>query len=120
MPGLGAEFDKLGSQLSEAPGNFKKDVAKMFGMTDDEPTKANLRDDFGIKKNTAEDIVEGSLFPGGGVMKVTQTELPAEPQFEPGTLEFIQEQGRRNVEAFPNVLGTDEFGQAVLKKLGIQ
>ena len=120
MPGLGAEFDKFGSQLAAAPGELKKDVAKMFGMLDDEPTKVNLREDFGIKKNTAEDIVEGSLFPGGGVMEVTQTELPAEPQFEPGTLEFIQEQGRKNVEAFPDVLGTDKFGQAVLKKLGIQ
>ena len=140
MPGLGDEFDKLGSQLAEAPGNFKKDVAKMFGMTDDEPTKANLRDDFGIKKNTAEDIVEGSLFTednykqmfgepmidlAGGlgplpIPQVNQTDLPARSKFQPGTLEFIQEQGRKNVEAFPNVLETDDFGQAVLKKLGIQ
>ena len=140
MPGLGDEFDKLGSQLAEAPGNFKKDVAKMFGMTDDEPTKANLRDDFGIKKNTAEHIVEGSLFTednykqmfgepmidlAGGlgplpIPQVNQTDLPARSKFQPGTLEFIQEQGRKNVEAFPNVLETDDFGQAVLKKLGIQ
>ena len=119
MPGLGDEVDRFMTQLAAAPGGFKKDFVKMF-TKDDEPTKANLRENFDIKKNTAEDIVEGSLFPGGGVMEVTQTELPAEPQFEPGTLEFIQEQGRRNVEAFPNVLGTDEFGQAVLKKLGIQ
>jgi len=139
MPGLGAEFDKLGSQLAEAPGNFKKDVAKMFGMTDDEPTKANLRDDFGIKKNTAEDIVEGSLFTednyrqmfgepmidlAGGegpqpLGKVTETNLPAKSQSEPGTLEFIQEQGKKNVEDFPNVLETDKFGQSVLRKLGL-
>lgn len=62
MPGLGAEVDKFATQLAAAPGEFKKDVSKMFGMTDDEPTKANLREDFDIKKNTAEDIVEGSLF----------------------------------------------------------
>ena len=140
MPGLGAEFDKFGSQLAAAPGELKKDVAKMFGMLDDEPTKVNLREDFGIKKNTAEDIVEGSLFTednyrqmfgepmidlAGGegpqpLGKVSETKLPAKSQFEPGTLEFIQEQGKKNVEAFPDVLGTDKFGQAVLKKLGIQ
>ena len=61
MPGLGAEVDRFTTQLAEAPGNFKKDFIKMF-TKDDEPTKAVLREDFDIKKNTSEDIVEGSLF----------------------------------------------------------
>ena len=61
MPGLGAEVDRFTTQLAAAPGEFKEDFVKMF-TKDDEPTKANLREDFGIKKNTSEDIVEGSLF----------------------------------------------------------
>ena len=61
MPGLGAEVDRFTTQLAAAPGEFKEDFVKMF-TKDDEPTKANLREDFDIKKNTAEDIVEGSLF----------------------------------------------------------
>ena len=61
MPGLGDEVDRFTTQLTAAPGEFKKDFVEMF-TKDDEPTKANLREDFDIKKNTAEDIVEGSLF----------------------------------------------------------
>ena len=61
MPGLGDEVDRFTTQLTAAPGEFKKDFVEMF-TKDDEPTKANLRENFDIKKNTAEDIVEGSLF----------------------------------------------------------
>ena len=61
MPGLDAEVDRFTTQLAAAPGEFKEDFVKMF-TKDDEPTKADLREDFDIKKNTAEDIVEGSLF----------------------------------------------------------
>ena len=61
MPGLDAEVDRFTTQLAAAPGEFKEDFVKMF-TKDDEPTKAVLREDFDIKKNTSEDIVEGSLF----------------------------------------------------------
>jgi hypothetical protein len=71
MPGLGDEVDRFTTQLTAAPGEFKKDFVKMF-TKDDEPTKANLREDFDIKKNTAEDIVEGSLFKDNEV----QTNVP--------------------------------------------
>ena len=125
MPGLGAEVDKFATQLAAAPGEFKKDVSKMFGMTDDEPTKANLREDFGIKKNTAEDIVEGSLFAGEAIPEVTQTDVPfvnLNQIVNPSeSIESYQQNLINQAQAFPaGNIPIDNYTQAVLDKMGIK
>ena len=128
FPGAGETFRGIAEDFAAAPGGVAEDFKTLIGLKDDNPVKGEVREVLDVKKNTAEDIAPGSIFPtedtaSAGEVTISDdlpSLLPAEPQFEPGTLEFIQEQGRKNVEAFPDVLGTDEFGQAVLKKLGIQ
>jgi hypothetical protein len=124
MPGLGAEFEKLGSQLAAAPGNFKKELVKMF-TKDDEPTKASLREDFNIKKNTAEDIVEGSLIAGEAIPEVTQTDVPfvnLNQIIDPSeSIESYQKNLINQAQKFPvGNIPIDDYTQAVLDKMGIK
>ena len=124
MPGLGAEVDRFTTQLAAAPGEFKEDFVKMF-TKDDEPTKANLREDFGIKKNTAEDIVEGSLFAGEAIPEVTQTDVPfvnLNQIVNPSeSIESYQQNLINQAQAFPaGNIPIDNYTQAVLDKMGIK
>ena len=141
MPGMGDTISDIAEDFAAAPGGLADSFKQMFGIDkDDDPVKGVLREELGVKKNTSNDISpdtftsaedsytqmfgEPMIDLAGGegpqpLGKVTETNLPAKSQFEPGTLEFIQEQGKKNVEDFPNVLETDKFGQSVLRKLGL-
>ena len=120
MPGLGQTFSDIKEDAKNVIPAVTKDLNTFTGL---------FRNITNTKKNTAEDIApgvltetkaiqnEGGLFP----TDVKITNLPIQNLSpEPGTLEFIQEQAKKNVEDFPAYLTFDQYGQAVKKRLGLQ
>jgi len=121
MPGLGQTFSNIKEDAKNVIPGVTKDLNTFTGL---------FRNITNTKKNTAEDIApgvltetkaiqnKGGLFPTD--VKITNLPIQNLLSPEPGTLEFIQEQAKKNVEDFPAYLTFDQYGQAVKKRLGLQ
>tara|TARA_Y100001972_G_scaffold39586_1_gene49028 strand:- start:209 stop:631 length:423 start_codon:yes stop_codon:yes gene_type:complete len=120
MPGLGQTFSDIKEDAKNVIPGVTKDLNTFTGL---------FRNITNTKKNTAEDIAPGVLTETKAIQNkeglfptdVKITNLPIQNLSpEPGTLEFIQEQAKKNVENFPAYLTFDQYGQAVKKRLGLQ